>query len=423
MNIKEIKENLHKIDMNTLYLTKDRDKYEKRFEKVLDGFYETFGENDNIRLFSAPGRTEIGGNHTDHQHGAVIAGSLNLDVIGAVRLNGKDEICIKSEGYPMDQIKLNELEANEAEYGRASALIRGVVAKFVELGYDVKGFDAYTVSNVLKGSGMSSSAAFEVLIGTIINSLFASNKESSVNIAKIGQYAENVYFGKPCGLLDQTACSVGGMVSIDFANKEKPVVNPINFDFSKANHALCIIDTGADHANLTDEYASIPNEMKEVANYFGEDYLNDVPYDKFLDELKNVREKVDNDRAILRAIHYFEETNRAKQEAKALENGDFDEFLELVKESGRSSYMYLQNVYASKETKMQAVSLALCLCDKLLGRKGAYRVHGGGFAGTVQAFVPMEMLDTFKNEIEAVFGENMCHVLFVRSVGGVEIEI
>ncbi len=425
MNIKEIKENLNKIDYRSLYCIDDNEKkiYEERFSKLLDGFYETFKKDDNIHLFSAPGRTEIGGNHTDHQHGAVLAGSLNLDVIGAVRLNGTNEVCIKSEGYPMDQIKLNELEASETEYGRASGLIRGVIAKFVEMGYEVKGFDAYTTSNVLKGSGMSSSAAFEILVGTILNALFANNEISAVKLAQIGQYAENVYFGKPCGLLDQTACSVGAMVSIDFADNEKPIVNKVEFDFSKTNHALCIIDTGADHANLTHEYAAITVEMKKVANYFGKEFLNDVSKDEFIKEIKNVRKEVKNDRAILRAMHYFNETERAKKEAEALRNDDFEEFLALVNESGRSSYMYLQNVYASSEPTMQAVSLALCICDDVLGRRGAFRVHGGGFAGTIQAFVPFDLLDEFKNRIENTFGKGMCHILSVRPFGGLKIEI
>lgn len=421
MTIQEIKNNLDKIDYKMLYCSDDKEKYIERFQALLDGFYKTFNKDDEIRLFSSAGRTEIGGNHTDHQHGAVLAGSLNLDVIAAVRLNGSDEICIKSEGYPMDQIKLSELEISQSEYGRSSGLIRGIAAKFKELGYELKGFDAYTASNVLKGSGMSSSAAFEVLIGTIINALCANNEISDIKIAQIGQYAENVYFGKPCGLLDQTACSVGGMVAIDFADNDKPVVDRIDFDFAKTNHALCIIDSGADHSDLTDEYSAIPTEMKMVANYFGKEFLNEVEEEKFYAELKNVRSAIGNDRAILRAIHYFAETKRAKDEKKALASGNFDEFLRLVNESGRSSYMYLQNVYSASNTKAQAVSLALSLCGKILGNRGAYRVHGGGFAGTIQAFVPIDLADEFKAGIEKVFGNGMCHVLSIRPVGGTEI--
>ncbi|MCR4718709.1 MAG: galactokinase [Firmicutes bacterium] len=425
MNIAEIKQKISDIDFKTLYCLNEGEEtqYTKRFQGLLDGFYETFGKCDNIRLFSAPGRTEIGGNHTDHQHGAILAGSLNLDVIAAVRLNGTNEVCIKSEGFPKDTVSLDDLERSEAEYGQASGLIRGVLACFKNKGYKLCGFDAYTTSNVLKGSGMSSSAAFEILTATIVNGLFANNEVSFDEMAKIGQYAENVYFGKPCGLLDQMAVAAGGIISVDFADNENPIVEKLNFDFSKTGYALCIIDTGADHANLTDEYAAITVEMKAVAQYFGKDFLNDVPKDEFIKNLKNVREAVGNDRAVMRAMHYFNETERAKKEALALKKGDFDEFLRLVNESGRSSYMYLQNVYAVKEPKSQAVSLALALCDELLSGKGAFRVHGGGFAGTVQAFVPSDMLENFKAGIENVFGEGMCHILSIRNAGGVEIKL
>lgn len=425
MNIEQIREKLSNIDFKMLYCCNDGDEtqYINRFYSLLDGFYKTFGKDDNIRLFSAPGRTEIGGNHTDHQHGAILAGSLNLDVIAAVRLNGKNEVTIKSEGFPKDTIFLDELDANEAEYGQASGLIRGVLSCFAKRGYKLCGFDAYTTSNVLKGSGMSSSAAFEILTAAIVNGLFANNEVTFSDMAKIGQYAENVYFGKPCGLLDQMAVAAGGIISVDFADNENPVIEKLNFDFSKTGYALCIIDTGADHAELTDEYAAITIEMKEVANYFGKDFLNDVPKDEFINNIKNIRSAVGNDRAIMRAMHYFNETERAKKEALALKKDDFDEFLKLVNESGRSSYMYLQNVYAAKEPKNQAVSLALALCDELLSGRGAFRVHGGGFAGTVQAFVPCDMLEKFKSGIENVFGEGMCHVLSIRNAGGVEIKL
>ncbi len=425
MKAAELKEKIKYIDIEYIYACRpeERKAYEDRFVKVIDGFEAEFGNGDDLRLFSAPGRTEIGGNHTDHQHGAVLAGGLNLDVIGAARLNGTNQIRIKSEGYMMDVIDLDELLVNEEEYGRAGALIKGIASKFTEMGYKIQGFDAYTISSVLKGSGMSSSAAFEVLVGTIINSLFAGGEVGAVEIAKIGQYAENVYFGKPCGLLDQMACSVSGMVAIDFASTEKPVVEKIDFDFASTGHALCIIDTGADHSDLTDEYAAIPAEMKKVAEFFGKEYLNDVTKDEFMSKIKDIRAQIGDDRAVLRALHYFNETERAKEEAKALKAGEFDKFLKIVKKSGYSSYMYLQNVYAASNPHAQAVSLALALCDELLGDEGAYRVHGGGFAGTVQAFVPFEKLDNFKNGIEAVFGEGMCHALSIRPVGGCEIKL
>lgn len=425
MNIAEIKTKMQNIDYKTLYCREygDEKQYIDRFNNLLDGFYNTFQKDGDIRLFSAPGRTEIGGNHTDHQHGAVVAGSLNLDVIAAVRLNGENTIRIKSEGFPVDNVSLDNLEPCSAEYGKSSGLIRGIVSCFVKRGYKVEGFDAYTTSNVLKGSGMSSSAAFEILIAVIINFLFANNEVSEIEMAKFGQYAENVYFGKPCGLLDQTACASGGIVSIDFADDENPVVNKIGFDFSKTDHALCIIDTGADHSNLTQEYAAITEEMRMVAEYFGKEFLNEVSSKDFFAEIKNIRAKIKNDRAIIRAIHYFNETRRAKAEADALKNDNFGEFLNLVNESGRSSFMYLQNVFASSQPENQSVSLALALCTKLLKGKGAVRVHGGGFAGTVQAFVPLELLEEFTNGIEKVFGKGSCHILSIRSIGGIEIQM
>ncbi len=425
MKATELKEKLKFIDIEYIYACKeaDRGRYIERFENVIDGFCETFGEDEDLRLFSAPGRTEIGGNHTDHQHGAVLAGGLNLDVVGAARINGTNEIRIKSEGYPMSIVNLSELEPNPQEFGRSEALIRGVVAKFAQMGYEIKGFDAYATSNVLKGSGMSSSAAYEVFLGNIANSLFADGEVNAVEIAKIGQFAENVYFGKPCGLLDQMASSVSGMVAMDFADTEKPVVEKIDFDFAKTNHALCIIDTGADHADLTDEYAAVTREMKKVANFFGKDVLNEVTKTEFMSKIKDIRAAINDDRAVLRAFHYFNETERAKEEAKALKDGDFDRFLKIVKKSGLSSYTYLQNVFAVCAPSNQAVSLSLALCDDILGERGAYRVHGGGFAGTIQAFVPFDLLDEFKEKVEAVLGEGMCHILSIRPVGGCEIKL
>ncbi|MGN0107648.1 MAG: galactokinase [Hominilimicola sp.] len=395
--------------------------YADRYIDVIESFEQTFGKTDEIALFSAPGRTEIGGNHTDHQHGCVLAGSVNLDVISAARPNGTNTVRIQSRNYKMDVIELDDLEIHEEQFDKAIALIRGVIRKFVDLGYDVKGFDAYTTSNVLKGSGLSSSAAFEVLVGTIINGLFANNEVNPVEIAKFGQFAENVYYNKPSGLMDQMASSVGSVVAIDFMSTEAPVVNKVEFDLQKHGHALCIIDSGADHADLTDEYAAVPADMKEVAKFFGKNYLREVDKQEFMANIQNIREKIHNDRAVLRAIHFFNENERAQEEVTALKNNDFEKFRELVKASGRSSYMYLQNVFAPSMPKNQAVSLTLALCDELLGNRGAYRVHGGGFAGTIQAFVPFDMLDEFKNKIEEVLGEGMCHVLSIRPVGGYEL--
>lgn len=401
-----------------LYVSSDVDLYRDRYMSVINGYEEIFGKADEIALFSAPGRTEIGGNHTDHQHGCVIAGSVNLDVIAAVSLNNENVVRIKSEGYPMDEIDLDDLEVNEQEYDKAISLIRGVIKRITELGYEVKGFNAYTESNVMKGSGLSSSAAFEVLVGTIINHLFANAEISPVEIAKIGQFAENVYYNKPSGLLDQMASSVGAVVAVDFKDNDAPVVKKVDFDLSSFEHSLCIIDSGADHADLTNEYAAVTEEMRLVSEFFGKKYLRDVSRDKFFENLKEIRNVVKNDRAILRAIHYFNDSERAVLETEAIEKGDFAEFCKLNRESGRSSFMYLQNVYAPSMPTAQAVSLTIALCESFLGDRGSFRVHGGGFAGTVQAFVPNDMVDEFKSRIEAVLGEGMCHILSIRPVGG-----
>ncbi len=396
----------------------DTKKYSDRLLSVMDGFNDVFGAADEISLYSAPGRTEIGGNHTDHQHGCVLAGSVNLDVIAAAAYNGENVVRIKSKGYDMDIIDLNDLEIDPAQYDKAIALIRGVLRRFKDMGYELKGFNAYTESNVLKGSGLSSSAAFEVLVGTMVNDLCAGGAVDAVEIAKIGQYAENVFYNKPSGLLDQMASSVGAVVAVDFKSTESPEINKVDFDLAKYGYSLCIIDSGADHADLTSEYASIPAEMKQVAAYFGKEVLREVDKEEFMSSIKDIREKLGNDRAVLRAYHFFNESERACRETEAVRNGDFDGFLRLIKESGRSSYMYLQNVYASSMPKEQAVSLTLALCDEILGDRGAYRVHGGGFAGTVQAFVPNDILGEFKSKIEAVLGEGMCHILSIRPVGG-----
>ena len=395
----------------TLYLSR-QDKL------TLDaGFQAAFGTQPE-RYFSAPGRTEIGGNHTDHQRGRVLAAAVNLDTRAAVRVNGTGTIRILSKGYPMCSVSLDDLTPRADEINTTPALIRGVAARFRELGCDVSGFDAYCESTVLPGSGLSSSAAYEVLIGTILNGLFFDNRVSQPEIAQIGQYAENVFFGKPCGLMDQTASSVGGVVAIDFADPAVPVVEKIDFDFTAAGHALCIIDSGADHADLTEEYAAIPGELKRVCQFFGKDVLREIPEADFLGALPQLRHQVP-DRAILRAVHFYQENSRVQRQAQALRDGDFDAFLRLVSESGRSSWMYLQNITPTGATEHQDVAVALALCDTLLRGRGAFRVHGGGFAGTVQAFVPLEMLDSFKEGMEQVLGEGKCHVLSIRSEGGI----
>ena len=372
-------------------------------------------------VFSAPGRTEISGNHTDHQCGCVLAAAVNLEAVADVWLNGTNNIWIQSQGYPTIEVELDDLSVREEEKNSTAALIRGVAYSFVQRGAKLRGFDAVVNSTVLPGSGLSSSAAFEVLFGTILNELFFDKKLSAVEIAQIGQYAENVYFGKPCGLMDQMVSSVGGLVYIDFENPQEPVIDKIDFDLAKAGYALCIIDSGADHADLTDEYAAIPTEMREVAAFFGKEVLRQIPADTFFSALPELRCKVP-DRAILRAIHIYQENSRVLKQAEALKSGNMDAFLQLVKESGRSSWMYLQNISPTGAVEHQEVAVALALCDVLLQGRGAYRVHGGGFAGTVQAFVPLDMLDAFISGIETVLGADKCHVLNIRPQGGIRVK-
>lgn len=385
------------------------------------GFASAFGGTPE-RYFSAPGRTEIGGNHTDHQRGRVLAAAVNLDTRAAVRINGTDTIRILSKGYPMCQVGLKVLTPQPEEVNTTAALVRGVAARFYQLGCPIGGFDAYCESTVLPGSGLSSSAAYEVLIGTILNGLFFQNQVSQPDIAIIGQYAENVFFGKPCGLMDQMASAVGNLVTIDFFDKEHPVITPVPFDFASCGHALCIIDSQASHADLTDEYAAIPGELKEICAHFGKKVLTEIPEADFYRELPALRKSC-GDRAVLRAIHFYQENARVPQEVEALAAGDFEGFLALVKQSGYSSFMYLQNVIPAGYKEHQDVAVSLALCEHYLQGRGAYRVHGGGFAGTVQAFVPFDLLPAFKSGIDAALGDGACHVLSIRPQGGVEMEV
>ena len=387
-------------------------------EKLDTCFQAEFGVTPS-RYFSAPGRTEIGGNHTDHQRGRVLAGAVNLDTVAAVKPNGTSYIRIISEGYPKCEVNVADLTPKNDEVNTTAALIRGVAARFAQLGCVVEGFDAYVVSTVLPGSGLSSSAAYEVLIGTIINHLFFDCKASQPEIAMIGQYAENVFFGKPCGLMDQMASAVGGMVTIDFLDKDHPVIEKVDFDFASCGHALCIVDSRASHADLTDEYAAITQELKGICGYFGKSVLTEIDEKDFIGAIPELR-KLYGDRAVLRAYHFYQDNSRVPQQVDALKRGDFDEFLRLVKESGYSSYMYLQNVIPAGYKEHQDVALSLALCQMYLAGRGAYRVHGGGFAGTVQAFVPLDILDSFRNGIDAVLGAGACHVLSIRPHGGVE---
>ena len=387
--------------------------------RVVEGFQAAFdpaGKAD-AALFSGPGRTEIGGNHTDHQHGHVLCGSVDLDMLACAAPNGLDVIRIRSEGYPALEVGLDDLLPHIEERNTSAALVRGVAAKIEGAGCSPVGFDAYITSNVLSGSGLSSSAAYEVLVGNILNFFCCGGHLTPVELAKIGQYAENVYFGKPCGLMDQMGSSVGGAVAIDFADPADPVVRQVGYDFSRSGHALCIVDTGSCHADLTDDYADITREMGAVAAHFGRQVLRDVPEADFRAAIPALRTEC-GDRAVLRALHFYADDRKAVEEAAALEAGDFDRFLALVNASGLSSALHLQNTWSIADPRQQAIPLALAIGRELLEGTGAIRVHGGGFAGTIQAFVPEERLAAFKAGMENLLGAGMCHILHIRPQGG-----
>ena len=423
MNTTELKQKIlnGKFDKEFTMLYGETETPKARYSDAIDEFVNLYGERDNVRLFSAPGRTEVGGNHTDHQHGLVLAGSVNLDVIAVVSQNDSNIVRIKSKGYSMDEVDISNLDIKESEKGRARSLIRGVMAAFKNGGYNVGGFDAYTTSNVLKGSGLSSSAAFEVLVSNVVNGLFNSASVDAITIAKYSQFAEREYFGKPCGLLDQMASSVGGFTYADFRDPQNPIVEKISLDLNRSNHTLCVVDTGGNHANLTQDYADITLECKAVSNALGVEFLRDVTEEDFYNNIAEIRKKC-GDRAVLRAIHVFCENKRVLAQKSALKSGDFNTFFVTVKRSGESSYDLLQNVYSPSNPKEQAISLALAVTKQFLNGRGAYRVHGGGFAGTIQCYIPNKMFDAYKQMIESVFGENSCVKLFVRPVGGYELK-
>ena len=419
MNLKTLKEKLNsgELDGALTELYSDVSAARLRALRVVEGWQQTFGRGDEAEamLVSAPGRTELGGNHTDHQHGRVLCGGVDLDALACVGINGEPVIRVCSEGYGMAEADLTCLEPVEGEMGTSAALIRGVAAGMAEHGLAIKGFDAYVVSDVPAGSGLSSSAAYEVLLSTAMNALFEGDLDA-VTQAKIGQRAENVYFGKPCGLLDQTACAVGKAAAVDFADPAEPAVETADFDFSASDYDLCIVDTRSDHSDLTDAYAAVPAEMKAVADCFGKSVLREVDEEEFLSSLAAVRQKT-GDRAVLRAMHFFAENRRAGEQAEALKRGDFEAYLRLVNESGQSSWCLLQNITAG-DPAHQAVALVLARGQQLLGGRGAIRVHGGGFAGTVQAYVPHELLEKFRGGMEALLGEGVCHVVRIRHRGG-----
>ena len=418
----ELREGAHAARLASLYCCAPEDTAPQaaRYAAALDGLEAAFGPHSAAALFSAPGRTEIGGNHTDHQHGRVLAGSVNIDMIAAAGPNGLNQLRVQSEGYPLCAISLDDLAPRKEEENSSAAILRGECAAFAQRGARLSGLDVYVTSNVPKGSGVSSSAAYEVLIGTILNELFMSEKVSPIAIAQIGQWTENVYFGKPCGLMDQMGASVGGAVAIDFQDPASPVVRRADYDFSASGHALCIVDTASSHGDLTDDYADITREMGAVAAYFGQRFLRDVPEKDFRAALPALRQAC-GDRAVLRALHYYADDRRAVEEAEALETGDFPRFLALVNDSGLSSALHLQNTWSIADPRQQAIPVALAVGRELLGGTGAIRVHGGGFAGTIQAFVPNEKLAGFKAGMEALLGAGKCHVLHIRPQGGTTV--
>ena len=391
----------------------------ERYTDAVREFSSLFGADREVRLFSVPGRSEISGNHTDHNRGCVIAAAVDLDIIAVASANGDGKVTVKSKGFPADTVDCHPGEPDEKLFYTSGSLLSGVCAGVEKRGYRVGGSDAYTTSNVLKGSGISSSAAFEVMIGTVMNHLYNDAVITAPVIAEIAQYAENVYFGKPSGLMDQTACAVGGFSFIDFADPKAAKIEKLGFDLSRAGYSLCITNTGGNHADLNDDYASVPAEMKAVAKEFGREVLRGLTVEELLARAGELREKV-GDRAILRAFHFIRENERVMGQAEALKKGDIGSFLRGVRASGESSFMYLQNVYTTKNVREQGLSLALAVTDYALSgteRTSAWRVHGGGFAGTVQAFVPDENVDGYKSGMEAVFGVGSCAVLKVRPEG------
>ncbi len=419
--INAINNGVYDENLKAVYVTDEAVEAQKpRYTEAINSFVELFGGDREISIMSAPGRTEVCGNHTDHNNGKVLAAAINLDAIAIVSKNDEGIVRVKSKGHRMNVVDLADLEPKAENYGDSTTLVQGVAAGIKNLGYTVAGFDAFTMSDVMGGSGLSSSAAFEVLIGSVFSYLYNDGKISAVDIAKVAQYSENVFFGKPCGLLDQMASSVGTFVTIDFKSTSEPVIKKVDFDFASSGHSLCIVDTGGNHSDLTDDYAAVREEMESVAKALGKNVLREIEYEDFFKAIPNLTDKV-NDRAILRAIHFYNENKRVENAVEALEGGDFDAFKEIILESGFSSYMLNQNVYTPKNPTEQKISLALAISAELLKGKGAWRVHGGGFAGTVQAFVPNDMLDEYKKTVEAVFGKDTCHVLIIRPVGGYQV--
>ncbi len=408
-------------ELGRIYGEENIDSQRDRYLEAVSEFVNIYGDLE-ASIFSVPGRSELSGNHTDHNHGKVMAGSINLDIIAIASRTDDMTIKIKSQGFDMDVVDIKTYKTpNDADFFKSSALIAGMSRAFENAGAKAGGYVAYTTSNVFKGSGLSSSAAFEVMVGNILNYFYNDGEVDNVEIAKMAQYAENVFFGKPCGLMDQMACAVGGFVYIDFEDTKNPVIEKIPFDLSGQGYALCIVNTGGNHADLNDDYASVPHEMKSVAKYFGKEYLRQLDKKTILDNVEKLRGEV-GDRAILRAIHFFNENERVAAQAEALKGGDTQKFLDYVIKSGNSSFMYLQNVFTTKNVSEQGLSLALAITDSVLGGKGcAYRVHGGGFAGTIQAFVKTELVKEYRSAIDSAFGNGACHVLRIRPDGAIRV--
>lgn len=424
-NIMSVRESLEQGSLDQrikeIYVDEQRVPYNReRYIRAIDRFTELFPSEKEIEIYSAPGRSEVCGNHTDHQNGMVLATSINLDAIAIVAKAEEPVIRLVSGDFPMEEVDVEDLSMKEEEQSTTTALIRGVAAGMKERGHKVGGFTAYITSDVLMGAGMSSSAAFESLIGTILSGLYNDMKVSSIEIAQIGQYAENIYFGKPCGLMDQMACSVGGMIFIDFKEREHPEVRQVHTDFEKAGLNLCIVDTKGSHADLTPDYAAVPEEMNQVAQALGREHLREVPRETFFKELPKLWKETSG-RAVLRAIHFYEEEERVLRGVKSLEESDYPGFLSVIKASGDSSAKYLQNIYSPKDMDSQNVTVALAVSESILGENGVCRVHGGGFAGTIQAFVKNEAVAAYKEQIEAIYGDDSCHVLKVRLQGGIRV--
>ena len=425
MNTQELIDYISNNKMNErlfdIYQDEEKIEYQKeRYISAIKNFIELYGDND-IEIYSAPGRTEVGGNHTDHQHGQVLAASISVDAIAITSKNDSGMINIKSEGYDMINVNVADTEKTDSEEGTTAALIRGIVAGMQARDFKTGGFNAYITSDVLGGSGLSSSAAFETIIGNILSGLYNDNKIDAVTIAILGQYAENVYFGKPCGLMDQMACSVGSLCHIDFADTENPQIEKIDLDLNAVGYSLCITDTKGSHADLTPDYAAVPAEMKSVAEMYGKKVLIELSEEEVISHIPEIREKL-GDRAVLRALHFYEECKRVENQVNAIKSDDFEMFLKNIKASGDSSYKFLQNVYTSHDIMHQNVSIALCMSEMVLGSEyGVSRVHGGGFAGTIQAFVKNEKVSEYKQALDNIFGEGSCNVLKIRKYGGIKV--